>query len=239
MSLPPLFILDHFSEFAALAEEDARHAAKVLRLKPGSPVHLTDGRGKLVEAEIAEVSPKQLLVSHLRLISDQPAPPGIHLCVSLLKNPDRFEWMVEKATELGVSRISPMVCTRTESQRLNLPRLQRIVHSAMKQSRQVWETRIGEAVSFADLLNRAPEEHGFIAYCEELPPDHLIHRGHQGLPARLLIGPEGDFTPEEVQKALDAGFEAVGLGSHRLRTETAAIIALHSLQLANLQKQPE
>ncbi len=234
MSLPPLFIAESPEEFLRLNEEDARHAFKVLRLKPGDPVHVADGAGTLFEAEITEIGPKQVIVSHLTVLEEIPPPPFIQLAVSPLKNPDRFEWLVEKATELGVSVISPVQCARTESLKLNIPRLQRIIQSAMKQSRQMWKTRLDEVTSFDDVIRQKGNHTGFIAWCEEKPVGHLVQQCRGKLPALMLIGPEGDFTTDEVQAAIRAGFEVVSLGVNRLRTETAAIAALHSLHLGNL-----
>lgn len=233
MSLPPLFLSDQSGDYHSLSEEDSRHIARVLRLREGQQIHLTNGKGQLFLAELTDSNPRQVMVRTLELLEEVPPPPEIRLCVSPLKNPDRFEWMVEKAVEIGVTRITPLLCSRTESPRVNLVRLQRIIQAALKQSRQYWAVQVDDKIRFSDLLLQKGSGSGFIAYCEERPAEHLVQSGVGRIPAILLIGPEGDFSPEEVHQAIAAGFEPVSLGANRLRTETAALIALHSLHLAN------
>lgn len=234
MSLPPLFFQESASDLISLVDDDARHCFKVLRLKPGNPVHVTNGNGKLFLYHIQEANPKNVVISYVETIEEAQPPAFIRLAVSPLKNPDRFEWLVEKTVEIGVSVITPVICERTESNRLNIPRLQRIINSAMKQSRQYWRTVLDDAVPFRQIIDESADTFGFIAWCEDKPAGHLVNLCRNKLPATVLIGPEGDFSQEEVRCAVDNGFEVVSLGNARLRSETAAIAALHSLHLGNL-----
>ena len=216
---------------ARLGEDESRHALKVLRLGPGDPIWVTHGRGYHYTGTIHGTVGKTL---ELWLTEEIPlfdfTRPRMHLAVSPLKNPDRLEWLVEKATEAGIYRISFMLTRRTEKQGVNIERLKRITIAALKQSMGGWLPVLEGPVKFDSLINDADEAEKFIAVCEGEHPllwDALS--GQQD--AVILIGPEGDFTPEEAAMAIAAGFKPVSLGKHRLRTETAGLVSIFAFQM--------
>lgn len=206
-----------------LEEQESKHAIRVLRLQKGAQVVLVDGLGGWHEAIIEEDHPKRCL---LRIQSSkqnhQPLGYELHLAVSPLKNPERFEWFLEKTTEIGITEITPLICHRSERKQVKRDRLERILVSAMKQSLKAYKPVLHEAMAFGEFIR---QEHGGtrgIAYCfgderkgiGQMEPDGSC---------TILVGPEGDFTGQEVQSALDAGFAPFHLGPSRLRTETAAV----------------
>ncbi len=210
-------------EMVSLPEESARHIAQVLRMKEGDLLHLTDGKGARAVAEIRSASKRNVtLVIKTKEIYNKPAP-SITIAVSPLKNSARFEWFIEKATELGISSIIPIICTRTERQHFRMPRMMGILQSAMLQSKQVWMPQLGEPVLFQALVNSIDAKEKLIAWCGEGEKKNLAAGADSD--TVVLIGPEGDFTEEEIHAALKAGFKSVTLGNTRLRTETAAITA--------------
>ncbi|MCU0357911.1 MAG: 16S rRNA (uracil(1498)-N(3))-methyltransferase [Cyclobacteriaceae bacterium] len=218
-----------------LSAEESKHCARVLRKKPGDTITLTDGRGTLCQAKLIQVNPSGCTY---QVISNEQIPRPdyrIQLAVSPTKHPDRFEWMVEKCTELGVDEITPLLCEHTERQSVNHERLLRICLSAMKQSQRVWLPVITAPQYFTDYLHRVNiTGQLFIAYVDSSNPDQLVKAA---LPAKnyaLMIGPEGDFTQEELTLAMAKGALKVSLGGYRLRTETAAVAGCHVLNLINL-----
>lgn len=210
-----------------LNEEHTRHALQVLRLRAGDPVVLTDGLGSRMQARIAEVHKKTCLVriSHTERI---PLPSAqLAIGISLLKQSARFEWFLEKATELGIREIVPLRCQRTERQQFRMDRLRALLVSAMLQSRQCWLPILREPREVDAYLAAQPEGTlKLIAHCEAGTRKPILSFNPGGYTQCLiLIGPEGDFTPEEIQQALGHGFHPVTLGTTRLRTETAGVTA--------------
>lgn len=209
-----------------LEEETARHIAQVLRMKEGDCLHLTDGKGKVATAKIISIGKKTCEV-FISEIQDAPnSTKNIAIAVSLLKNAGRFEWLLEKSAELGINSIVPLVCKRTERQQFRQDRLQNILVSAMLQSRQAWLTILPNPVDYMDFIQETTYENRYIAHCEEEEKTSLstLIKPNQK-DSLVLIGPEGDFTMDEIQAAIEKGFKPVSLGNTRLRTETAAITA--------------
>jgi 16S rRNA (uracil1498-N3)-methyltransferase len=193
-------------------------------MKQGDRLHLTDGRGQLATAEIAEEYKKKCSVKIISLQSIDPPPRKITIAISLLKNNHRFEWFLEKATEIGIAEIIPLICERTERQHFRSDRMKNVLVSAMLQSQQSWLPVLQEPVAVDALLPQLLQQHKFIAHCIDGEKRNL--RGAPGVePQIILIGPEGDFTAAEIELALQQGFVPVTLGDTRLRTETAGVVA--------------
>ena len=214
-----------------LSEEESKHAVRVLRLAAGDAVELLDGRGGHYQAEIAEANPKrcQLRITHHKNIP--PRPYFTHVAVAPTKNLDRREWFVEKAVEVGIERISFLRCARSERRELKLERLEKIAISALKQSGQAWLPQLDELQNFGAFVATIVPEITFIAHLEEGERTALTQVAGAEAGCCVLIGPEGDFTPGEIALALGCGIRPVTLGASRLRTETAALAAVFTVQL--------
>lgn len=224
-----------------LPEEEAKHVVRVLRLKEGDCINLMDGRGVFCEAEITVAANHHCLY---RIISRAPQERAwngnIHLAVAPTKLNDRMEWLVEKATEIGFDRLSLLDCRFSERHAIKTERLSKIILSAVKQSHKAWIPQVDEMESFKDFVTTwglAPGKaddgrQRFICHCYEEERPHLSDVLAKGRDAIVMIGPEGDFSMEEVLLAKEYGFRTVSLGKSRLRTETAALVAVHLMQLA-------
>ena len=225
-------------ELSELPGDEAQHAMRVLRLGVGDELVLVDGKGCLYDAVITEASNHHC---RYRITQSRPQEPewhgSIHLGMAPTKNIDRVEWMVEKATEIGMDRLSLLDTQFAERRVVKTERLERVAVAAMKQSHKAWKPVIDELEAFGSFVKRddLPEQR-FIAHCYELGSEAKPFLGDvlaSGQPALVLIGPEGDFSVDEVRKAEAAGFRSVSLGTSRLRTETAALVAVHLMRLAN------
>jgi 16S rRNA (uracil1498-N3)-methyltransferase len=229
MALPFFYIAEYTTgqKQIVLDEDTSRHVVQVLRMKEGEKLNLTDGKGNLLTCEISDAHKKHCLVIILEIQREKSKIKNITIAISLLKNTSRFEWFLEKATEIGVSEIIPLICERTEKQKFRHDRMKQICISAMLQSQQTWLPILDEPVRFDDLIIRQFENYQkFIAHCDEGNKQSLNH--HQIIKSSnqlILIGPEGDFTPDEINLALENNFIPVTLGETRLRTETAGIVA--------------
>jgi 16S rRNA (uracil1498-N3)-methyltransferase len=208
----------------SLDEETARHAVQVLRMKTGDRLVLTNGKGLRAEAEIVSAGKKTCTVGIVGQMQDPLPGNEVIIAISPLKNAARFEWFLEKAAELGIRRVVPLICSRTERQHFRGERWQNILVSAMLQSRQSWVTELTEPVAFDAFIRSAKASSLFVAHCIPGEKEPLPFLGWTGS-ALVLIGPEGDFTDAEVAQALGSGYRAVSLGDTRLRTETAGITA--------------
>lgn len=230
-----VFYTPDISTRLELPEEEAAHCLRVLRLRPGDEVCLTDGKGAFYRAAIDTVAGKRCTV---RLLETKPQEQGwqgyLHIALAPTKNIDRTEWFAEKATEIGVNELSFLNCRFSERRVLKLDRIERIVVSAMKQSLKASMPLLDEMADFSRFVRRDFEGQKFIAHCHEGEKPLLRDMVRPGERALVLIGPEGDFSPEEVEEAVGRGFQPVSLGRSRLRTETAALVALHTLHLPNL-----
>jgi 16S rRNA (uracil1498-N3)-methyltransferase len=211
-----------------LDEDNSRHIVQVLRMQPGEALQLTDGKGALLTAVIVEDHKKKCRVRLQSSIFQPPPKRNVVVAISFLKNASRFEWFLEKATEIGVSSIIPLLCERTEKQHARTDRLRNILVSAMLQSQQCWLPDLPDPMSFTELLSNPPAEARFIAHCLEEPQPTISladWRQYASKSQLILIGPEGDFSPIEIESALKEGFLPVTLGDNRLRTETAGVVA--------------
>ena len=217
-----------------LPEEEAGHCIRVLRLTEGSEILLTDGLGSFYKAPISRAHHKHCEVDILETWQQKPLWNfRLHVAVAPTKNMDRMEWFVEKAAEIGVDAISCLNCRFSERREIKPARLEKILVSAMKQSQKATLPRLEGMVDFKAFVSRPFEGRKFIAHCEEGEKPLLRQLYHPGERALILIGPEGDFSPEEIAFAKDNGFEAISLGESRLRTETAALVACHTLHVLN------
>jgi len=215
-----------------LDADTSHHVAQVLRMEEGEELNLTDGLGQLVHGKLLAVSKRSCTLEVLELTAQNPAGRLIQIAIAPVKNASRFEWFIEKATELGVQRIIPIRTQRTEKDRLRIDRLRQVAVAAMLQSQQVWLPQIEEPVAYTTLVKdwQACSLQRLIAHCtetERTPISQLTLSEAVG----LMIGPEGDFTPEEIALASAAGFQPVQLGETRLRTETAGVVGATWLRL--------
>lgn len=221
-----------------LDAEESRHAVRVLRLRAGDEIHVTDGRGNLYFCKMVDANDKECVIeSESQLPTTHSQLPTIHLAVAPTKNPSRMEWLVEKAVEIGVGEITLLDCDHSERTFLKTDRLQKLAVSAMKQSLHTVLPAIHPAVRLSDWLstfNFQPSTQKFIAHCEtDQPRTPLAAALKPGCDAVMLIGPEGDFSNDEIALALEKGFIPVSLGPNRLRTETAALYAVTAFNLIN------
>lgn len=219
------------SEKYTLPEEESKHAIKVLRLQAGDQLQLVDGRGGFYTASILEDHPKHCQITiRQKLENYQPRNNYLHIAVAPTKNIDRIEWFLEKATEIGIDEITPLLCQHSERKVIKPERLEKIMIAAMKQSYKASLPKLNPLTPLTKLLTCDFQGGKFIAHCypEERNPLKNALNPTQNL---LLIGPEGDFSTEEVQLALQHQFIPVSLGEARLRTETAALVACHTAAL--------
>jgi len=234
MAYPFFYIgdLDASSTIITLNEETSKHVVQVLRMKEGEELNLTDGKGNLLTAEITNAHKRNCAV-RVKATSFKPqAVKKVSIAISLLKNANRFEWFLEKATEIGVAEIIPLICERTEKEKFRYDRMQGICISAMLQSQQCWLPMLHEPKQFEDVqIWKCADGSNFIAHCIEdnklALSNQLIGQSSNQL---IAIGPEGDFTSQEIDLALQNDFIPVSLGETRLRTETAGVVAAALLQ---------
>ena len=220
------------AEQVILDEDTSKHIVQVLRMQNGEQLQLTDGKGNLFTGVITDNNRKRCAVGILQTTNLQPQTRKISIAISLLKNTSRFEWFLEKATEIGVSEIIPLVCARTEKTAFKYDRMKSILVSAMLQSQQCWLPRLHEPAKFSELVPAALQQQKLIAHCEETGEKKQLSTLQPfSASTIILIGPEGDFTPEEIQLALGNNFSAATLGNTRLRTETAGVVAASLLCL--------
>jgi 16S rRNA (uracil1498-N3)-methyltransferase len=221
-----------------LPEEEATHALRVLRLKAGDEMMLMDGKGNYYRAEVTLAHTHHCCYAIKEVLPQERQWKGsVHLAIAPTKMMDRIEWMVEKAVEIGVDELSFLDCQFSERRVVKLPRIEKIVISAVKQSRKAWMPQVNEIKSFDDFINTISSEHKYIAHCyDEIPRTYLfdeLRLSSDTCDAVVMIGPEGDFSIDEVRRAMDKGFKSVHLGTSRLRTETAGLSAVMMMQLAN------
>ncbi len=214
-----------------LNEDTSKHVIQVLRMQIGEQLQLTDGKGNLFTAEISDDNRKKSVVKILSCHYQPRSEKSISIAVSLIKNSTRFEWLLEKATEIGVSEIVPLICSRTEKQHFRHDRMKSILVSAMLQSQQSWLTKMNEPIKFSTFVQQPFEGQKFIAHCEKDEPRNELTTHQPFQKAIILIGPEGDFSPDEIELAIINHFTPVALGQTRLRTETATVVAATILKL--------
>jgi len=218
---------------AQLTEEESRHATKVLRLEIGSTINLIDGKGGFYTGILGPSVGKKCAVKIENYTFYKRKNPLLRLAVAPTKNIDRFEWVLEKATELGVSHIIPLICDHSERTVIKPERLEKILISAAKQSQNFWTPILAESIKLDAFLKQNIPGDKFIAHCAAGKKEHFFNLLDSDKDSLVLIGPEGDFSAREIQLALSLGFKEVSLGENRLRTETAAIAAAHCMVLKN------
>lgn len=210
-------------------KEESKHIVKVLRKKEGDILHITNGLGYLFVCEITIASDSKCAVK-INSFEKQEGPKfRLHLAVAPTKMNERFEWFLEKATEIGIQEITPILCEHSERKVLKIDRFQKILESAMKQSLQVYLPKLNEPAAFKDFIKQPLTGQLFIAHCVASDKKSLKNELQTNNDVTILIGPEGDFSVKEIQLALENNFIPVSLGTTRLRTETAAVVACHSV----------
>ena len=220
-----------------LPEEEAQHALKVLRLKEDDELVLMDGKGTFYEARVTSVSGRHCCYEVVSALpQERPWAGRIHLAIAPTKMMERMEWLVEKATEVGFDELSFLDCRFSERKVIKLPRVEKIVVAAVKQSRKAYLPQVNDMLAFSKFVDCHPTGCRYIAHCyEEVPRVNLFSELQKGSAAEdvlVMIGPEGDFSIEEVRQAVAAGFVSVDLGKSRLRTETAGLSAVMMMQLS-------
>lgn len=218
-----------------LDEKESKHCIRVLRMGKGTPVRLIDGKGSLYEGVIDVPDQRQCKIKITKVIRDfEKRSCYLHIAISPLKNPERFEWFVEKSVEIGIDEITPLICRNTEKQNIKTERINNIVISAMKQSLKARLPVINSVIGFNEFITKDLRGARLIAHCSETDKKISIGRTlSKGDDAIIMIGPEGDFTADEVNSAVLNGFSEIHLGNSRLRTETAGIAACHSVYFLN------
>lgn len=229
-----LFFCPDILKSPILPEQESLHCVKVLRTREGDMLTVTDGNGSFYDCELVQAHPKRCAVA-IRHRSEIPAgrPFSLHIAFAPSKQMDRNEWLVEKATEIGIDRFTPLLCGRSERKEIKSGRLQKIAVAAMKQSMQAWLPEIEAMTRFEELVTRPFHGRKFIAHCHDSPKKPLAQSYKKGEDALVLVGPEGDFTEEEVARAIELGFEPVSLGDTRLRSETASLVSMHTIHVIN------
>ena len=229
------YIPDISSPLVTLPEDESKHCIRVLRMTTGETLQLVDGKGTLHSCQIVNPHPKRCEVQIIDTKREFAKRNfRLHIAIAPTKNIDRFEWFPEKATEIGIDEITPILCDHSERKNVNPERLERVVIAAMKQSVKAYLPKLNPLTPFKTIASSNTEEQKLIAYCGDYNEPHAKNVIKESTSTLFLIGPEGDFSPQEVDLARQNGFSTVGLGPSRLRTETAGVVAC---TLANLLNQ--
>jgi 16S rRNA (uracil1498-N3)-methyltransferase len=221
-----------------LDEKESRHSIRVLRMTRGTIVRLIDGKGNLYEGFISDPDPRKCMISISEVKQDyEKRSYRLHIAISPIKNPERFEWFVEKCVEIGVDEITPLICRNTEKQSVKHERINNIIVSAMKQSIKSSKTILNEPCTFNDFIADPGQGINMIAHCSSSTERVKISEVYmKNENAVIMIGPEGDFSNDEISAAVISHFTPVHLGSSRLRTETAGVAACHSIYFINQEQ---
>ncbi|MWB93249.1 16S rRNA (uracil(1498)-N(3))-methyltransferase [Flavobacterium sp. GA093] len=225
--------IDETTETFSFDKEESRHIIKVLRKKDSDILHVTNGLGLLFETEITLASDNKCMVQVNKITHADKPKFSLHLAVAPTKMNDRFEWFLEKATEIGIQEITPIICDRSERKVINKERFEKIILSAMKQSNETFLPKLNDAISFKEFIKQKNKGLQLIAHCEETDKKSLKEVLKINEDVTILIGPEGDFSEKEIALAIENNYQPVMLGNTRLRTETAAIVACHSIVFFN------
>lgn len=229
-----LFYSPDIRQDSLLPEKESQHCVKVLRMREGDKLTVTDGKGSFYACTLLHAHPKQCVVSIQNSIEK---PKGwnyrLRIAFAPTKQMDRNEWFVEKVVEIGIDTITPILCHHSERKEIKSMRLEKIAVSAMKQSQKALLPEIDEMTGFDTIIAQPFNGKKYIAHCYDLPKEPLTQCYKKGEDALILIGPEGDFSPEEVDSAIAAGFVPVTLSESRLRTETACLVAAHTTHVIN------
>jgi len=216
-----------------LSPEESAHCVRVLRHKTGDAIHIIDGKGHLINAIIKVASPKACEIEINEIKKEPPSSVQCHIAIAPTKNIDRTEWFLEKSTEIGIEIITPIIVKNSERRIIKPARLEKVITSATKQSGSYWRPILQPLISFEEFINIPFVGDKFIAHCHNGQEPHLKNIAQKNKNVLVLIGPEGDFTLKEVERAKEKGFKTVSLGTKRLRTETAALAASHIIRLIN------
>jgi 16S rRNA (uracil1498-N3)-methyltransferase len=227
---PDIKSTDTFFQFD---KEESKHIIKVLRKKGGDIIYITNGKGNLFHSEITLESEKKCEVKIVKIDNFKAKNYHLHIAIAPTKMNDRLEWFLEKATEIGIDEISPIICDHSERKVYKIDRAEKIIQAAMKQSNQFYLPKINEPVSFSDFIKSDSNSLKFIAHCEEDKKNLFKDSFQASENVLILIGPEGDFSPKEIALSLKNNFIPVSLGNTRLRTETAGVVACHTVALIN------
>ncbi len=218
-----------------LPEEESKHIVRVLRKSDGDIVFFTDGLGYIYKCVIIDASPKKCIINVLeKTIGDDNRDFKLHIAIAPTKNISRFEWFLEKSTEIGIDQVTPIICYHSERKDVKVLRLNKVITSAMKQSLKSNHPILNEKKSFKELISVPFEGEKFIAYIDSEVTLELSKAYSRSKNVLILIGPEGDFSKQEVDEAIALGFVPVRLGKARLRTETAGVVACHTVSLVNM-----
>jgi len=235
MALSYFFVENLEEKKIQLEEDTSKHIISVLRMQKGEKLLLTNGKGQKATAQIIDDNRKRCVVEVLSVETEAQSQPNVTIAISITKNSSRFEWFLEKATEIGVNEIIPLLSERTAKEKFRYDRMKGILVSAMLQSQQTWLPNLHQPTSFDEVIKQSAQDQKFIAHC--LPDQkQQLSSVIPHLSSLILIGPEGDFTPKEIETALRAGFLPVALGNTRLRTETAGMVAATLLKFLPLIK---
>ena len=230
-----LFYLENPQSEIILSAEESKHSIKVLRKKEGDILNFTDGKGMFYKAKIILADSRKC---KLQVVSSEQKSKNhdyyLHIAIAPTKNIERFEWFLEKASEIGITEITPLICNRTEKKFINENRFKKILVSSMKQSLKTHLPKLNSVSNLRDFIEIKHDEDLFIAHCNESEKELLIKSINPKSSYLILIGPEGDFTNEEVKKCNNKKFQNVSLGDTRLRAETAGIVACHTISIANM-----
>lgn len=221
------------TETFSFDKEESKHIIKVLRKKDTDILFVTNGLGFLFKTEITLASDSKCTVQIISFEKKEESKFKLHLAVAPTKMNDRFEWFLEKATEIGIHEITPIICDRSERKVINAERFDKIILSAMKQSNELFLPKLNNAVTFKEFIKQQNKGLQLIAHCEETDKKTLKSVLKPNENVTLLIGPEGDFSEKEIALALENNYIPVSLGNTRLRTETAAVVACHSVVFFN------
>lgn len=229
-----MFYCPDIQNSKSLPEDESRHAIRVLRLQSGDDIDIVDGVGGLYKAVITNPHPKHCEFEIKKTIQGfDKKDYNLHIAIAPTKNIDRFEWFVEKCTEIGIDEITPIICRFSERKIVKLERIKKIIVSAAKQSLKAYFPKLNPLCSFDEFIDNYSSPMQFIAHCYESEKTLLQHAYKKSSDSIIMIGPEGDFSMEEVEKAIDSNFKPVSLGNSRLRTETAGIVVCHTISLIN------
>jgi 16S rRNA (uracil1498-N3)-methyltransferase len=215
-----------------LTEEESKHAIKVLRLKAGDEICMIDGVGGMYFGIIDEPDTKKCTIRVIEKIEQYNRRNYyLHIAIAPTKNNERFEWFLEKATEIGIDEITPIVCQHSERKVIKHDRFEKIILSAMKQSIKAYKPILNELTKFSDFIKNCDSTNTFIAHCENVPKPSLKSQVAECQQITILIGPEGDFSQKEIEMAKNIGIKEIHLGKSRLRTETAGIVACNTINI--------
>jgi len=218
-----IFIASLNENLAVLNEEESWHCSRVLRRRQGETVRLIDGKGTFMEGTLGLVTDKRCEVQVEKTWKQAARPYYLHLAIAPTKQIDRVEWMLEKAVEIGIDECSFIICKNSERTSIKMDRMQKIVEGAVKQSLQAYVPKLNDAENFSSFIGRSFPGQGFLAHCEPGGKTPIPPLTFNGNPSLIVVGPEGDFTSEEIRQAQQKGFKGLDLGPNRLRTETAGL----------------